>query len=278
LFDRGGKFWDWVLDGFDSLLAKLPETFHKEVTKRRDLFTATVASDPRLTRITNRLRVRLSASYKDFTGALDKDRSKLVFQNGWIHDLNTNKIREVVSTDLVTFASAIKYDYDTVTFNDPVMRAKAQFILKRVFNDDEKFTTYIKRSILAALAGKNYKRALFLKGLGDNGKSVILAILRVIAGPMYGNGAAQLLTHVSVDPSKPNTALAAVIDKRLVGISETMENGEVNEGFFKLLTGSDDVNVRGLHESQVSVVVRFLLFVVTNHNVSTIGGPGLVLY
>jgi putative DNA primase/helicase len=97
-----------------------------------------------------------------------------------------------------------------------------------------------------SITGITTEQCLFLCwGKGSNGKSVMLTILRALAG-VYAYNAPFSLFEIQGRGAIPND-VAALVGRRLVTSSETNEGTRLNEARLKALTGCDPMTARFLH-------------------------------
>jgi len=115
-----------------------------------------------------------------------------------------------------------------------------------VFAGDEERIGFIGRAVGYSLTGDTSEQCLVTcYGTGSNGKSVLLAIIRAIAGGYAAN------TPFSTFEGRSRTSipndLAALAGARLVTASETAEDTRLNESRLKALTGGDPITARFLN-------------------------------
>jgi hypothetical protein len=69
--------------------------------------------------------------------------------------------------------------------------------------------------------------------------------MKEAGGNLFDTLPATMLYAKDSDPNKPNPLLYQVLHKRWVGVSETLKSEDIQESFFKLIAGRDDVKVSG---------------------------------
>ena len=168
----------------------------------------------------------------------DADPWLLGVANGVV-DLRTGTLRPGSPNDRMTRHTDVAYERDA--------RAPRWLrFLDEVFAGDEALIGFIGRAIGYSLTGDTSEQCLFTcYGTGSNGKSVLLAIIRAIAGGYAAN------TPFSTFEGRSRTSipndLAALAGARLVTASETAEDTRLNESRLKALTGGDPITARFLN-------------------------------
>jgi putative DNA primase/helicase len=187
---------------------------------------------------------------------LDADPYKLAVANG-VLDLKTMELEEPKRSDLITKMCNVKYD--------PAARApRWEAYLNRVLAGDEELKTYIQRAIGYSLTGDTSAQAIFfLFGVGANGKSVFLHIMRSLFGD-YG-ATADFSTFLVRRSEGPRSDLARLEGARFVGAVEASEGKSFDEGVLKQLAGQDTVTARRLYQDEVEFQPTLHLWLAANH-------------
>lgn len=154
-------------------------------------------------------------------------------------DLRSGLLRRGRHDDRITMRAGI-------TFDAAASCARWMRFLDEVFRGDAELIDFIQRAVGYSLTGITSEQCMFLcYGKGANGKSVLLAVLRAIAGS-YAYNAPFSLFEIHGRSAIPND-LAALVGRRLVTSSETNEGTRLNEARIKALTGCDPITARFLH-------------------------------
>lgn len=136
--------------------------------------------------------------------------------------------------------------------------------LDEIFAGDADVIDFIWRAVGYSLTGDIREQCVFTCwGVGSNGKSVFLAILRALAGSYATNTPFSTL-ELGARPSIPND-LAALAGRRLVTASETNEGARLNEARLKALTGGDTISARFLHGEFFDFEPVLKLWLAVNH-------------
>ncbi|MER5615913.1 phage/plasmid primase, P4 family [Streptomyces sp. NPDC002215] len=149
--------------------------------------------------------------------------------------------------------------------------------LTDTFGDDaagEEMKAYIQKLCGYSISGDQAAQILaFLFGEGQNGKSVLVAVLLALLGE-YADSAPPNFLMASPYADHP-TELADLQGRRLVVCSEINQKSEFDEAKFKLLTGGDRIKARRMYENFYSFEPTHKLWLVGNHRpVVQAGGYG----
>jgi putative DNA primase/helicase len=135
--------------------------------------------------------------------------------------------------------------------------------LNEIMGNDAELVGFLQRAVGYTLTGDVSERVMFvLHGTGANGKTVFMETLRA----MLGTYAATLSSDCFVDRRNtiPND-IARLRGTRLVTLSETPENGKLNESMVKSLTGGDQIQARFLFGEYFEYRPTFKIWMATNH-------------
>jgi len=213
-------------------------------------------SEPRL-----RAAVTLAASDPNVIAradALDRDPMLLTVANGTL-ELTDATLREHRREDRSTLLAGAPYEPDAKC---PLWRA----FLDRIFAGDSEIIDFIRRAVGYMLTGRTDEQILFLlHGLGSNGKSVLLAVLRALLGDYSRNTpASTLLERRNGGDAIPND-LARLRGVRLVTAAETGDGRRLDEERVKALTGGDVISARFMRGEWFDFQPVFKLALATNH-------------
>jgi len=186
----------------------------------------------------------------------DADPNLLGVANGVV-DLRTGILRSGHPGDRITMQIPVEYDLNAEC-------PRWEKFLHQVFQCDAEMIGFIQRAVGYSLTCSVREQVLFLcYGIGSNGKSVFLNILRHLAGE-YALNIPFTVLELQQRPSMTND-LAAMAGRRLVTSSETNESTRLNEARIKALTGGDPITARFLYSESFTYepVAKFWLAV--NH-------------
>jgi len=197
-------------------------------------------------------RSRVSAAPTSF----DRDPWLMTVVNGTL-DLRKGALRSHRREDRNTKIAPVVFDPDA---RAPRWRR----FLREVFGEDGDLIEYVQRVAGYCLTGDTSEQKLwFLHGLGANGKSTLLDVLRRLVGD-YGSHAA-IETFLRRDQDTTRNDLAALQGARLVTAAETEEGRAIDESMVKTLTGGDPVRCRFLYGEYFEYEPSFKILIATNH-------------
>jgi len=186
---------------------------------------------------------------------LDADRMLFNTKGGTL-ETTTGQIREHRRADLITKVAPVVYDPDATC---PTLDA----FLERVLPDAE-VRSFVQRAAGYSLTGSTVERMMFvLHGVGRNGKSTLLEVLREVFGD-YATVAPTELLLVKRNEGIPND-LARLKGARFVTAAETEKGRRMAEGIVKQITGGDTITARFLHAEFFEFSPQFKLWFSTNH-------------
>jgi putative DNA primase/helicase len=172
-------------------------------------------------------------------------------------DLRTGLLRPGHPTDRITRSVVIPYLPDAVC-------PRWERFLEEVFQGDDEVIDFVWRAIGYSLTGDIREQCLFMcHGTGSNGKSVLLTVLRALAGE-YAIDTPFSTFELAGRASIPND-VAALVGRRLVTAAETGEGKRLNEARLKALTGGDAVTARFLFGEFFSFQPMLKLWLSVNH-------------
>ena len=181
---------------------------------------------------------RTEPSIADAGTDWDLDPWLLGVANGVV-DLRAGTLRPGRHEDWITMSTGIEYD--------PAATApRFEAFLREIYDGDGAVVGFDQRLSGYALTGDISEQGFWTGiGRGANGKSVRLAVARLMLGDYAYNAPFQTF-ELANRPSIPND-LAALAGRRLVTASETADGARLNESRIKALTGGDPVTARFLN-------------------------------
>ncbi|MBM4415224.1 MAG: hypothetical protein FJ035_02990 [Chloroflexi bacterium] len=271
VFDHRLKRWliwgehRWIADHVSEV-----RLLAKEIARARLRAATEIADDERRKKslrhaVSSESRQRLDAMIelaKAEAGIADRGESwdaqtdVIAVENGVV-DLATGALRPGRPEDRITLAIPIPYRPDAEC-------PRWERFLHEIFSGDEALIAFVQRAIGYSLTGDVTEHALFLLfGNGGNGKSVLLNMLRRLAGDYALNlpfSAFELVGRSQLTPE-----LALLPGKRLVTSSETNDGARLNEARIKAMTGADPItaNPKYAPPFEFTPVAKFWLAV--NH-------------
>jgi len=205
--------------------------------------------------------IKLASKLNPITTTINKFNKNLWLlgcENGVI-DIQTGMLVPGRSEDMISLSTEIWYD--------PQAKApRWQQFLVEIFLGDEKLIDYIGRCVGYSLTGLTDEQIIFLLyGIGANGKSVFLNIIRALMGDYGANTSFQTFLASKYDGTKIPNDVAALVSKRLVTASEVKESGRLNEERIKNMTGGDPITARFLHQDWFTYIPTYKVWLSVNH-------------
>jgi putative DNA primase/helicase len=187
---------------------------------------------------------------------LDADGMLLNCNNGTV-DLRTGELRRHRRDDLITKLAPVDYD--------PRARCPVfDRFIQRIFDGNVELLRYAQKCFGYALTGEVGEKALFFfYGVGDNGKTTLLEVVRAMLGDYAGQIPIDTLMH-KPQGGIPND-IAQLKGLRFVTSSETEEGQRLAQGRLKYLTGMNKIQARFLHREYFEFLPTYKIFFDANH-------------
>jgi putative DNA primase/helicase len=169
-------------------------------------------------------------------------------------------VRKAERNDLISVASSVRHDADATC---PAFDA----FLFRAFAEDQEMVDYWWRIVGYSMTGfVDHDALFFCYGLGANGKSTGLMVLRFLLGD-------QLSTMVDVNTLLGGGNADSAMDykksmlegKRLVITDELPDSKKINESMVKSLLGGEDIVARRPYERPYTFSPTHKIWMVGNH-------------
>lgn len=187
---------------------------------------------------------------------LDCDPWLLTVANGTL-DLRTGELRPHNRVDLITKMVATSYDPDAEC---PLWHA----FLRQVTGGNEQLISFLQRAAGYSLTGDTSERIMFiLYGVGKNGKSTFLEVLKTILGDYARSTPAETLMAQKHDVIPHD--IARLVGVRFVTASEADDERRFAEAKIKQLTGGDTISARKLYADLFDFIPAFKIWLSTNH-------------
>jgi len=182
----------------------------------------------------------------------------LIGFNDGVLDLKTFEFRDARPEDNEFITMSCGYDFkeaydDATLFNDK--KEELRNMLKAMFQTEEKFI-YVMKAISRCLCGgiNREECAHFFKGVGSNGKSLIIDLIRYCLGEY----AKELGYKFFCFENKGNidVKLAECANARFIYVDEPPEKYVFNSDTFKNTTGNGEISCRQLYTNKM---IRFVM-------------------
>jgi len=218
-------------------------------------WAATSQGEPRL-----RAMLTLAATEPGIAIAdsdLDRDPFALALADVTV-DLRTGRTFEPNPGDLITRASP-------VTYRPNARCPRWERFLLEIFDGDLELIRFVQRLIGYCLTGDTREHVLaVLYGVGGNGKSTFLEIVKGLLGDLAVTAAFDTFTRARGDRG-PRNDLARLRGARVVTASESGEGRRLDEATVKEITGGDTIAARFLYGEHFEFKPEFKLLLAANH-------------
>jgi P4 family phage/plasmid primase-like protien len=158
-------------------------------------------------------------------------------------------------------ANSIYYtNYDAA---DPVQIELIEF-LKKLFPAED-VRNYMIRLMASCLEGANREQCYYtFIGVGGNGKSKLVDLMRFTLGDFAGSLQATALTRKRPDSGAANPDIVSIKNRRFIYLQEPDDKEPLNTSRMKQFSGEDMVEARGLFEDQQRFRITGKLFMMCN--------------
>jgi putative DNA primase/helicase len=187
---------------------------------------------------------------------LDVDPWLLNVANGTV-DLRTGMLRSHAREDLIT-------KWTAVPFEKFAKAPRWEAFVKRIFREREDLIHFVQKAVGYTLTGFTTEQVLLLLiGLGANGKSTLLEVLRSLMG--YYAAQADFSSFVLQRQDHIRNDIARLVGARFVSAIEVDHGRRLAESLVKQLTGGDRVTARFLYREPFEFTPQFKLWLAANH-------------
>jgi P4 family phage/plasmid primase-like protien len=129
----------------------------------------------------------------------------------------------------------------------------------------EDLRDWVWRLLASCLEGRNHEQCFYVwTGVGGNGKSKLVELMKKTLGEYAMNLAATALTRKRPDSSSANPDIMSIRNKRFIFLQEPDDQEPLNTSRMKQFSGEDDVEGRDLFEGQKSFKITGKLHMMCN--------------
>ena len=182
-------------------------------------------------------------------------------KNGVI-DLQSGEFEQGKQSQMLKTASPTKWEgLDTPC---PIFE---KFMMD-IFNDDIEIVNYIQKLLGYCITGDQSSHIVpIFWGVGRNGKSTLLEIMKFVLGDFSGPIEAETLLHQKFNKASGSASSDIMLlrGKRLVWAAETDEGRSISASKIKMLSGGDTITGRELYKSNVTFPATHHAILMTNH-------------
>ena len=155
------------------------------------------------------------------------------------------------------------FDYVPYDANAPALKA-LMAVLRQIFTDPA-MLAYVIRLMASCLEGANREQCYYtLIGVGGNGKSKLVDLMRYTFGDYSSSLQATALTRKRPESGAANPDIISIQNQRFIYLAEPDDKEPLNTSRMKQFSGEDVVEARGLFEDQQRFRITGKLFMLCN--------------
>ena len=263
----------------------------------RDVDSDTGLTDTGAKRISELLKVEKSLYTAGFKDSVMKECAGLFYEEEFLNKLNVNsylfacnngvlnlraervgangkkqsfvEFRPGIPEDYLSFVGGREaeqsgpIEYHPYDPNDP-NQAELDEFLTSIFPRPE-LKRYVITLLSSCLEGNNSEQCYYtLIGIGGNGKSKIVELMRMVMGEYQSSLAPTALTRKRPDSGAANPDIMSIKNRRFIYLQEPDDREPLNTSRMKQFTGEDIVEARGLFADQDKFTIKGKLFMLCN--------------
>ena len=195
-----------------------------------------------------------------FLDKLDSNIYLMGFTNG-VLDLRIMEFREGRPDDYISMTTG--YDYKDFDREDPEI-AEIKDLLLKIFPNQVLRRYFLEYTAKLLKAGNFSKTFVVMTGVGDNGKSIIIDLLRKVLGQYMAIPPTTLITGKETQSASASPDLEMTKNTRFIALAEPDGKDVITTGVLKRLTGNDEFYTRGLFKEGKNVVATFKMTLICN--------------
>ena len=174
-----------------------------------------------------------------------------------------DRFRDGKPDDYISCSVNYNYKQTFTQTSKEVISIKEYF--KQVHSNPNK-RLYVMKFLASCLVGINKEQKFnFWSGVGGNGKSTTLELVRHTWGDYYGKLSVSFFTHKRKGSNEASPELVNIMYARFVQVDEPDETDTFYVGQMKEMTGGDVITIRGLHKDPVSIKPQFKFVLCCNN-------------
>lgn len=138
--------------------------------------------------------------------------------------------------------------------------------LDQATGQDEGLKMFLQKAVGYSLTGDNREEVMFfLYGPTATGKSTFLESVKTALGDYAATVDVEAFLQKRFSSGGPSPELAKLRGKRMVVSIEVDEGKQLAEGLIKMITGGDDISVRGLYKDPETFKPTFKIWIAANN-------------
>jgi P4 family phage/plasmid primase-like protien len=250
--DPGGVAVRMAIEVARSIHHEAPSAGGKSEQAKVSRWAVSSQSETRISAMLKLARSYLRIAPED----LDSDPLLFNCQNGTI-DLRTGELREHRREDYLTKISPEEFDPDA-------QAERFERFLSEIFDGRESLVGFLRRYAGSSASGLTKDRAfVILHGVGKNGKTTLLELLRGVMGDYARDTPIESIMQSKYEGV--GNDVAALRGARFVTASESDKGKKLAVAKIKKLVGSDTVKARFLFQEFFEFKPELKLWIATNH-------------
>jgi P4 family phage/plasmid primase-like protien len=197
----------------------------------------------------------ISGELDAVSGDFDRDPFLLGVGNG-VLDLKRGVLLESAAEQMVSKGTYVEFNPEAEA---PLFQRYLETSMP-----DSAMRDYLQAICGYSATGSTVEQAFFIHtGQTNNGKSVLMNILRELLGEHMGSASSKALVKTKND--KHSVELADLAGPRLLQMSETEEGAHLEEATIKQVTGGDRIAARKIAQSNQEWRIKGKIHILTNH-------------
>lgn len=201
---------------------------------------------------------------KHFLEKMDANKYLMGFKNG-VLDFKNKEFRNGYPQDYITKSTNINYDQFDPEIHGEISKQVLVF-MEQLFPNPS-LNKYMWNHLASCLIGGNKNQTFNVyRGSGSNGKSILTTLMSMSFGEYKATAPVTLVTEKRNGIGGTSSEVMQLKGVRYAVMQEpTKDQGRLNEGVMKELTGGDPIQARALYCETETFVPQFKLVVCTNN-------------
>jgi len=201
---------------------------------------------------------------KHFLEKMDANKYLMGFKNG-VLDFKNKEFRNGYPQDYITKSTNINYDQFDPEIHGEISKQVLVF-MEQLFPNPS-LNKYMWNHLASCLIGGNKNQTFNVyRGSGSNGKSILTTLMSMSFGEYKATVPVTLVTEKRNGIGGTSSEVMQLKGVRYAVMQEpTKDQGRLNEGVMKELTGGDPIQARALYCETETFVPQFKLVVCTNN-------------
>jgi P4 family phage/plasmid primase-like protien len=200
---------------------------------------------------------------KHFLEKMDANKYLMCFKNGVV-DFKNKEFRSGYPQDYITKCTNIDYEEYNPSFHEETSKQLLLF-MEQLF-PIKSLNEYMWNHLASCLIGGNKNQTFNVyRGSGSNGKSILTTLMSLAFGEYKATVPVTLVTEKRNGIGGTSSEVMQLKGVRYAVMQEpTKDQGRLNEGVMKELTGGDPIQARALYCEMETFIPQFKLVVCTN--------------